>query len=60
MQSPQKRETDVTNVTFKLHGQERWQWGGKMCCYYSLKQAEKIHDVLRVEFVPVSIQGVCM
>lgn len=26
---------------------------------YLLKQTEKIHDVLRVEFVPVSIQGVC-
>lgn len=31
----------------------------KMWAHYSLKQTEKIHDVLRVEFVPVSIQGVC-
>lgn len=30
-----------------------------MWAHYSLKQTEEIHNVLRVEFVPVSIQGVC-
>lgn len=47
-------------MTFEQH---RSTTGAAHCverlALYSLQQTEKVHDVLRVEFVPVRIQGVC-
>lgn len=53
-------ETHGSHVTFQL---PQTTTGAAPCvkrlAHYSLQQTEKIHDVLRVEFVPVSVQGVC-